>query len=97
MFYFKKITFYIIIVIESMEEKVMKNIKKSNFELMFLISMFLIVLCHIINHGQTLQHSNGTILLILKLLISITLVHVNSFILLTGYFQYNKHFKFKNF
>lgn len=75
----------------------MAKIKQSKFELMRIISMFLIVFCHVIYHGQTLQNSNGTILLILEFLICITLVHVNSFILLTGYFQYNKKFTLKKF
>lgn len=75
----------------------MQKIKQSNFELMRIISMFFIVLYHVIYHGQALNNCNGTILLILQLLICITLVHVNSFILLTGYFQYNKKFSLKKF
>lgn len=75
----------------------MQKIKQSNFELMRIISMFFIVLYHVIYHGQTLNNTNGTILLILQFIICITLVHVNSFILITGYFQYDKKFKLKKF
>lgn len=75
----------------------MKKDKKSNFELMRILSMFFIVIYHIIYHGKMLQNSSGTILLILQLIICITLVHVNSFVLITGYFQYNKSFSLKRF
>ena len=75
----------------------MQKIKQSNLELMRIISMFFIVLYHVIYHGQTLNNTNGTILLILQFIICITLVHVNSFILITGYFQYDKKFKLKKF
>lgn len=75
----------------------MKKLKQSNFELMRIISMFLIIVYHIIYHGKMLTNSNGTILLILQLIICITLVHVNSFVLITGYFQYDKKFSLKSF
>lgn len=75
----------------------MKKLKHSNFELMRIISMFFIVLYHVIFHGKTLENSSGTILLILQFILCITLVHVNSFVLITGYFQYKKKFSLKSF
>lgn len=68
--------------------------KKSNFELMRIVSMFLIVLCHTILHGHVLDNtSNPSVKLIIEFIFFITLVHVNSFILLTGYFQVTSTFK----
>ena len=75
----------------------MQKIKQSNFELMRIVSMLFIILYHVIYHGKTLENSSGIILLILQLILCITLVHVNSFVLITGYFQYNKHFSLKSF
>ena len=69
-----------------------QNSRNSNFELMRIVSMFFIVLCHIIGHGQMLEHSSGVLQLILRIISYIGIVHVNSFVLLTGYFQYNKKF-----
>ena len=39
-----------------------------------------------------LEHSSGVLQLILRIISYIGIVHVNSFVLLTGYFQYNKKF-----
>lgn len=75
----------------------MQKIKQSNFELMRIISMFFIVLYHVMLHGQAMHNTNGTVLLIVQFITCITLVHVNSFILITGYFQYDKKFKLKKF
>ena len=75
----------------------MQKIKQSNFELMRIISMIFIILYHVIYHGKTLENSSGIILLILQLILCITLVHVNSFVLITGYFQYDKKFSLKSF
>ena len=70
------------------------KIRNSNYELMRIVSMFLIVLYHVIYHGQVLQncHNEGA-KIILELLEFFTLVHVNSFILVSGYFQSTSRFK----
>lgn len=75
----------------------MKKERQSNYELMRIISMFFIVIYHIIYHGKLLDNTNGTIHLMLLLILCISLVHVNSFILVSGYFQYNKKFSIKSF
>lgn len=71
--------------------------KQSNFELMRIISMFLIIIHHIILHGNVIYNTSGSIHLIIMLIRCIAFVHVNSFILLTGYFQYKKEFSLKKF
>lgn len=75
----------------------MKKVKQSNFELMRIVSTFFIVLYHVIYKGYTLQNSSGATLFLLQLIVCITLVHVNSFILITGCFQYNKKFSLQKF
>jgi surface polysaccharide O-acyltransferase-like enzyme len=67
--------------------------RQSNFELMRIVSMFMIVLFHIIIHGKLIDHSFGTLHILLEFIICICSVHVNSFVLLTGYFQHSKQFK----
>ena len=70
--------------------------KESNFELMRIISMFLIVLYHVIYHSNIIFNSYYTSSKIILTLIEVfTLVGVNSFILLTGYFQSKSTFKIK--
>lgn len=68
--------------------------RNSAYDLMKIISMFLIVLCHMINHGGIIQHvTNPTLRLLIQLIFLGTLVHVNSFILITGYYQHDKLFR----
>lgn len=71
--------------------------RNSNFELMRIISMFLIVVSHIIGHGKIIDNSlySPGIKEIFTLLNIISLVHVNSFILVTGYYQSTSTFKQK--
>lgn len=71
--------------------------RKSNYELMRIISMFLIVLSHVITHGKIIENTQLSpgvreVFIILKI---ITLVHVNSFVLLSGYYQCTGTFKQK--
>ena len=72
----------------------MKTVKRdSNLELMRIVSMIFIVLYHIILHGNFIDQSEGTSRFLLLLIESFILVHVNSYILLTGYFQSKIKFK----
>lgn len=77
----------------------MKEIKKernSNFELMRIISMLFIILYHTILHGHIIENTyNDGLKIIFELLQIMTIVHVNSFVIVSGYFQYNKQFKFE--
>ena len=73
----------------------MKKIeRKSNYELLRIISMLFIVLYHAIHHGKILTNcTNPTVMLIFQIIQFIIIVHVNSYILITGYFQCDKTFK----
>ena len=65
-----------------------KNARNANYDLMKILSMFFIVLYHVIVHGNVLANiHNYTLYLITEIVLLICLVHVNSFVLVTGYFQ----------
>lgn len=70
-----------------------KTERNSNFELMRITSMFMIVIWHFIFHSNILAKTSGTLNLIIYFIYIIVSIHVNSFILVSGYFQYNKKFK----
>lgn len=63
------------------------KLRESQFELMRIISMLFIVLYHILVHGKILEHATGSMSLFLAFIESLILVHVNSFVLVSGYFQ----------
>lgn len=70
------------------------RVRNSNYELMRIVSMFLIVLCHVINLGHVLHNCvNPSLQLIFKFIMYFTIVHVNSFVLVSGYYQSTSTFK----
>lgn len=69
--------------------------RESNYELLRIISMFLIVLYHVIFHGNILAHTTGTLQILFEFVLLSTLIHVNVFILIMGYFQSKAKFKIK--
>lgn len=66
--------------------------RKSNFELMRIISMFMIILNHIIDRNIVLSTTGVTQLIVLGINMIIR-IHVCSFVLLIGYFQCKKRLK----
>lgn len=68
-------------------------IRESNFEIMRVISMLFIVFFHAFLHGKIFDYVSESSLMFFRILESILLVHVNSFILLSGYFQSKSNFK----
>ena len=72
--------------------------RNSNFELMRIVSMIFIILGHIIMQGNMITNcTNQSIKLILRFLEYIVLVHVNSFVILSGYFQSKSNFRLSKF
>ena len=62
--------------------------RNSNYELMRIISMFLIVLYHVIFHGKVKENCTSLgVKEIFTFIEMLTIVHVNSFVLVSGYFQ----------
>ena len=60
-----------------------KGVRQSNFELMRIVSMLFIIIWHIIVHGGIIN-CTGTLKLVIDFIYLFTVVHVNSFVLLTG-------------
>jgi surface polysaccharide O-acyltransferase-like enzyme len=69
--------------------------RNSNYELLRITSMLMIVIYHIIAHSNILANTTGMIHYILRFIEAILIVHVNSFVLVTGYYQCKSDFKFK--
>lgn len=74
-----------------------KDIRQSNFELMRIGSMFMIALWHMLCQGGILDSTTGLVNALLTFLKGIIVVHVNSFIIVTGYFQCRNKFRFDKF
>lgn len=75
----------------------MKKVRESNFELMRIISMFFIVIYHmlVVSGGQLINHTSGFTQMFCEILSLLIIVHVNSFVLISGYFQYDRKTSFK--
>lgn len=71
-----------------------KSERNSNFELMRIISMLFVVIYHVRMHSGFGTRATGTVDLILDFITNIIVVHVNSFVLLSGYFQSKSKMKF---
>lgn len=71
----------------------MKTTRGSNYELMRIISMFMIVCWHVFLNGANIGSGGENIMTIYYLLRAIMVVHVNSFVLVSGYFQCKSKFK----
>lgn len=71
----------------------MNKLRNSNHEMMRILSMFFIVLWHVILYSNVLTSPNENIKIICNLLLFIIVVHVNSFVLVTGYYQSKSTFK----
>lgn len=77
--------------------KIKDQSRQSNFELMRIIAMMMIIVWHIIIHGRLIENTAGFTNLFLNFLLCICIIHVNSFALLMGYFQYEKEFSLRKF
>lgn len=72
--------------------------RESNFELLRIISMLFIVLWHVIMFGNMIYNcQNEGLKICLNILQFIIVVHVNSFVLVSGYFQSKSKFKLNKF
>ena len=77
--------------------------RNSNFELLRIISMIFIILWHIYMFGniryggQNLRIANESIRFFFEFIPFILIVHVNSFVILSGYFQSSDKFKLNKF
>lgn len=72
----------------------MRN-RNSSFELMRIVSMIFIVIGHTLSWGGVTDSANDFLKLIIYIIYALIVVHVNSFVLLTGYYQVQSKFKIK--
>ena len=72
-----------------------ENIRKSNFELLRIICMIMIVILHTLGHGGALNNTQvwSTNFFIAHFLESLSIVAVNCYILISGFFGINSKFK----
>lgn len=70
--------------------------RKSNFELMRIISMIMVVTWHLVLHSG-IYDTIGVPKLFLEFIILAFAVHINSFVLTSGYFQCDNKFSFNKF
>ena len=73
------------------------KLRDSNYELLRVISMFLIVFWHTIYHGNVLSNTGGALNFVIYFLFCLVIFHVNTFILIMGYYQSRSKFKLKKF
>lgn len=69
---------------------IQKKEKQSNYEVMRMFSMFMIVLWHVIGNNVPVDRLDSALSFIINLILFFLVVHVNSFVLLTGYFSTEK-------
>lgn len=72
-----------------------KNLRDSNYELLRILSMFFIIFYHIILHGYVLEHTVGVSNFVINTFQFLIIIHVNLFMLITGYYQSKAGFKLK--
>lgn len=72
--------------------------RNSNFELLRILSMLFIVIYHMIIHGRVFEDiSSNSVKEILTIIEFLIIIHVNLFVLITGYFQSESNFKQSKF
>ncbi len=76
-------------------ENEQKTMRESKFELLRIISMLWIIMSHYIYHGDVVLKSTGSNLFISLLIMSFGRMAVNIFVLISGYFLIESHFKSK--
>ena len=71
------------------------KVRDSNYELLRIISMIWIVIWHTVINSALLYRTSGSVNFSFNFLFMIIVVHVNLFMLITGYYQSKSEFKLK--
>ena len=71
----------------------MNKDRQSNFELMRIISMLMIVFWHIIYHADVIDNANESLSVIFMFIRAFIYIHVNTFVLVSGYFMCKTKFR----
>ncbi len=71
--------------------------RESNYELLRIIAMFFIVLWHVIQHSYLIENTplGGVNNFLINAIMFFIVIHVNLFLLITGYYQSKSKFKLK--
>lgn len=72
-----------------------RKVRDSNYELLRVIAMFSIVLWHVITKSQIDIRTTGSVHFILNAIEMLLMFHVNTFMLITGYYQCKSKFNLK--
>lgn len=70
-----------------------KDVRQSNFELMRIIAMLMIIFWHILYHADVIDNANSSLSVILIFIRTLIYIHVNTFVLASGYFLCETKFK----
>jgi len=73
----------------------MKKVRESNYELMRIMAMFAIVLWHTIMHGKAIDVANNEAYIVLRFIFYLCIIHVNLFVMVSGYYQVSSKFNLK--
>lgn len=71
------------------------KVRDSNYELLRIISMIWIIIWHTVINSALLYRTSGSVNFSFNFLFMIIVVHVNLFMLITGYYQSKSEFKLK--
>lgn len=69
--------------------------RDSNYELLRIVSMLFIVLWHVIQYSHLVENTVGVTNFLFNAIMLFIIVHVNCFLLITGYYQSKSKFKLK--
>ncbi len=73
------------------------KIRESNYELLRIISMFFIIVWHVIIHSGLEVNSTGATNFFINMLLFLSMFHVSVFMIITGYYQSKSKFKLRKF
>ena len=69
------------------------SVRYSNYELMRIVSIMFVIIGHTFLHGGIVDNATPGVYNLIKFVYAIIIIHVNSFVLVSGYFQSKLKFK----
>lgn len=69
------------------------KVRESNMELLRIIAMIMIIFYHFFYHTGLLTNATGSLAVASRIIVSVLVMHVNLFILISGYYSYKSKFK----
>lgn len=78
-----------------MEQVITKEERYQGIDIFRFVSMFMVVILHVLGHGGILSNLSGSKYFIVCFLQSLAIIAVNCFALISGFLNYNKKFSLK--